>query len=363
MGKTVTAKKINNKKICFMSPYFHIMGGGERYLLSIASYLSSDNKVTIFSDRDQIEKAEKYFSISLNNVDFHPDILKKSKSTIFRFLRNYDFLVYMTDGGLPLPFAKRNFLMIQSPAHTPENTLINRIKLKGWKVICYSDFMKAYLKNNLGIEARTLPPGIDTEQFKNLPDDKENLILTVGRFFSSFMHNKNHELLVDAFQNNQDNIFRNWKLILAGSATEKSALETLERIKKKIRSKRISLQVNLSFNDLKNLYKRARIYWHAAGFGADPVSEPQKFEHFGITTVEAMAAGCVPVVFRGGGQIDIVEGNKSGLFWTDESELVDQTAKLINNEKMMNRMADKARERADNFSLKRLYERIDENFI
>jgi len=35
-------------------------------------------------------------------------------------------------------------------------------------------------------------------------------------------------------------------------------------------------------------------------------------EHFGITTVEAMAAGCVPLVYDSGGQAEIVSSGYNG---------------------------------------------------
>ena len=40
------------------------------------------------------------------------------------------------------------------------------------------------------------------------------------------------------------------------------------------------------------------------------------FEHFGITTVEAMAAGCVPVVIDKADQREIVRHVTDGYRWT-----------------------------------------------
>ena len=63
----------------------------------------------------------------------------------------------------------------------------------------------------------------------------------------------------------------------------------------------------------RDLYGRASIFWHAAGLGEDPERHPDRYEHFGITTVEAMSAGAVPVVIDAAGQVEIVEHGANGL--------------------------------------------------
>ena len=64
--------------------------------------------------------------------------------------------------------------------------------------------------------------------------------------------------------------------------------------------------------ELRALYGRASIFWHAAGLGEDTERHPDRYEHFGITTVEAMSAGAVPVVIDAAGQVEIVEQGVSG---------------------------------------------------
>ena len=44
-------------------------------------------------------------------------------------------------------------------------------------------------------------------------------------------------------------------------------------------------------------------------------TQPERFEHFGITTVEAMAYGCVPIVPALGGQLEIVGDGRNGRLW------------------------------------------------
>ena len=58
----------------------------------------------------------------------------------------------------------------------------------------------------------------------------------------------------------------------------------------------VVLHVDARGAELDALYRRAAVYWHATGLGEDLDADPVRAEHFGITTVEAMSAGAVPVV-------------------------------------------------------------------
>ena len=53
-------------------------------------------------------------------------------------------------------------------------------------------------------------------------------------------------------------------------------------------------------------------------------------EHFGITTVEAMSAGCIPVVINKAGQKEIVT-DECGLKWDTTQELVSNTEYIFSH--------------------------------
>ena len=88
---------------------------------------------------------------------------------------------------------------------------------------------------------------------------------------------------------------------------------------------------NAASNELRQLYRSAAIYWHATGYGFDADKYPSKQEHFGISTVEAMSAGAVPVIYATGGQKEIVTDEVDGYWWTDIDRLVNQTRRLAND--------------------------------
>ena len=116
---------------------------------------------------------------------------------------------------------------------------------------------------------------------------KEKTIHSVGRFEAS-LNNKHQDILIDAFRELSP-IIPGWKLGLAGGS---SSDEWLEKLKQKAAGLRVEFATNVSHTGLSDLYQKATIYWHAAGYVVDEVKNPELTEHFGISTVEAISAGC-----------------------------------------------------------------------
>ena len=96
---------------------------------------------------------------------------------------------------------------------------------------------------------------------------------------------------------------------------------------------------------------RCTCYWHGTGLGADPETEPEKFEHFGISVVEAMAAGCLPLVLAGGGPAEIVTSGYDGWTFKTLDELTDLTHRLTTaTASELRDMRTRARQRARAFT-------------
>ena len=77
-------------------------------------------------------------------------------------------------------------------------------------------------------------------------------------------------------------------------------------------------------------------------------------------TVEAMAAGCIPVVINKGGQPEIVEHGQSGFLWDTLSELQAQTLELINNPDLTKKISKNALQRSMVFGVDQFQMRVDE---
>ena len=80
-------------------------------------------------------------------------------------------------------------------------------------------------------------------------------------------------------------------------------------------------------------------------------------EHFGITTVEAMAAGCVPIVINAGGQPEIITP-ESGFIWNNRKELKEFTVQLIQDDQLRRTMMKAATARSQYFSREMFKERF-----
>jgi glycosyltransferase involved in cell wall biosynthesis len=108
---------------------------------------------------------------------------------------------------------------------------------------------------------------------------------------------------------------------------------------------------NASRVEVGRLYAQCTCYWHGAGLGADPVNEPEKFEHFGISVVEAMAAGCLPIVLEHGGPAEIVTSGHDGWIFGTLEELADRTLHLAAlPESQLDEMRARGQERARAFT-------------
>jgi len=203
-----------------------------------------------------------------------------------------------------------------------------------------SEFTRTWIARYWNRPSLVLPPPVDVERFR--PGEKRKGILSVGRFFAG-SHNKKHLVMVRAFREMVDEGLDGWELHLAGGTTPGSAhQEYLERVRALARGYPVLIHTDVPFDRLAELYAESAIYWHASGFGEDENREPIKFEHFGITTVEAMAAGCVPVVIGKGGQPEIVDHGRNGFLWNTLEELKGFTWRLVKDPDLRRWMADAA---------------------
>lgn len=345
-------------KIGFYSPYLDTFGGGERYLLTLASYLSARHIVEIFWDEAAIKgPIARFLKIDLTKVTFRENIFKKPILKKLLATRNYDLIFFLSDGSIPLSLAKKNILHFQVPfTKSPPKT--SKFKLLKFNyVICNSHFTKFFIDKTYDINSLVIYPPVDLSNFKT--EMKEKIILSVGRFGNEQLHPKKQEILIEVFKEVYKS-FPDWKLILAGQA-KKEDYRYLRKLKKVARGLGIRILENITFSELKNYYSKSSIYWHATGFGKDELKFPEKMEHFGISTVEASASGAVPIVIGKGGQKEIIHDEKDGLLWQTKSELLEKTTLIIQNEEFKQQLSAQAIKNSRRFSKEiffRSYEKL-----
>lgn len=344
-------------KIGIYDPYLHILGGAERYVLSIAACFPDAETLVFAPEKEWLNRARKKFGLELKQnitVESWPN----SRSARRVKLAGLDYFFYVTDGSLFYSPAKKNILIIQSPAHIPSRNLLNMIKLWSWqKIICYSRFMEKIIQERLDKSAVALFVPIN-KYTRSPANKKDNLIVSVGRFFSH-LHKKKQLEIVQIFKELVAQGLSGTRLLLIGSV-DPGGEGYLKIVKDAIREAPIELLTNTDFVALSRFYSRAKIYWHAAGFGEDLVKYPERAEHFGVSTVEAMAHGAVPVVFAGGGQLEIVKNGKNGFTWRSNTELIKYTRELLRNEDLRIKLADNARKTADDYTQVKFCEKLHE---
>jgi len=356
------------KNVGIYDPYLDSMSGGEKYMLTIASCISKNSRVTIFWDNPKIkELAQNKLHLDLSKIEFKPNIFSSKNNFYNKLLesRKYDYIVSLSDGSIPISLAKNNFIHFQFPVEwvNGENikTKIKLLNVK--KIICNSFFTKKYIDKKFNINSDVIyPPCIKNSDIVNFSDSalirsKKNQILTVGRYSPISKNNssKKTEFMINAFKKMIDSGLKNWKLIIAISyinENEKYIYDLEEAIKKYP----IKIIKNAPFSELDDLYKSSEIYWHAAGFGENMLKYPERAEHFGITTVEAMAKCAVPVVYAAGGQVEVVDDSINGFTWHDEDEFIHKTKRIMIDNELREDMAKLGLNKAKKFTVEKFCE-------
>ena len=363
---------------------------------SLAEALAKDHQVDLFHRVPSltVEELATHSGTNLNNVRLHYvdsqiseprqnplSHYRDSRNYLAEISTGYDVFVAILHAVPPFSYAKKNALMVLFPTPTapyvrPEGGLEVELARKRpgrylyqswlWKKrmasyqvrTAISDFSRVWTQKRWGIDCETIYPPVNTAAFKCV--EKEKIILSVGRFaIEGEGHTKKQEQMLQVYNRMHLEGSKDWEYFSVGglSATpdHKAYLEKLLALAS---TSGAHIVPNLARDELTSLYERASIFWHAAGYGEDQNTRPIFLEHFGISTVEAMAAGCVPVVINRGGQPEIVEHGVSGFLWETLDELKNYTTRLINDDDLRVKMAHAARQRAQMFSKEKFVERF-----
>ena len=221
-----------------------------------------------------------------------------------------------------------------------------------------SQFTAQWIARYWGVQAEVLYPPVDVDSFG--PGAKVARVISVGRFFAG-SHNKKHDVMVQAFRDLCDAGLRGWEYHLVGNVGDREEdAAYLERVTALAEGYPIYVHCDAPFSDLQALYAGSKLFWHATGYGEDIEASPERFEHFGITTVEAMAAGCVPVVIAAAGQTEIVRQGVDGLLWHDLAELKAMTLGLVADDGLRAKLAVAAVERSQKYDKRHVIDHLHE---
>lgn len=226
----------------------------------------------------------------------------------------------------------------------PYNFIQNRFlkKTNAKYFLANSLFSSEIIKNVYFLETEVIYPPVYLETFHPSPT-KKNLVVSVGRFDPS----KNHETLVKAFK-----VIDKGECIIIGSARDAYSLKYVEKLNLLINSlklnRKVKLIVNCSLEELQKILSKAKVYVHCA-----------PYEYFGISIVEAMACGCVPIVHQSGGPyIDIITYDQYGFSFKSVNDLASKVRLLLDDNYLYRKFRQLAMERAKTFSKENFKSRI-----
>jgi glycosyltransferase involved in cell wall biosynthesis len=342
-------------RIGLYDPHLATLGGGERYFLTILeeALRLPEAEVTLLSPERPDPSSWRMLGIEVPESSFEWSAADDPAVTALS--PQLDLLFAMVNEVPPLSRARRSVAMVQFPhrSHTgPRARLLRALSISRApaalasyeRFLCYSDFARQHIRERLGVEALVVAPPV--ERPDAAPEAKERLIVAVGRYFRGW-HSKNQHVLLEAFAELD---VPGWRLVLAGGGDDPGYVEELRR---RAAGLPAEVCVDVPRDELLDLYSRASLFWHAAGHGQDARRHPERLEHFGMTTVEAMAHGAVPLVFAAGGPAEVVEDRRTGVWWRSPAELAEHTKDLIEDGPRRMRLAAAARAEAERYSTER----------
>ena len=218
------------------------------------------------------------------------------------------------------------------------------------EVLANSEYTRGWIQRLWKRDAAVLFPPIRVNDLEPSAT-RTRTIVTVGRFFRPGLgHAKRQLEMVRMF----GDMYRaggldGWSLHVVGGC-EPSQVPYLEEVRAAGAGLPVTLHPNAPRSVVESLLDEASIFWSATGFGEDENKAPWAMEHFGMTTVEAMAGGCVPVVIDRAGQREIVRHDVDGFRWSTPEELARYTRLVASSEELRARLAASSVTRAAAFS-------------
>ncbi|MEK7504081.1 MAG: glycosyltransferase family 4 protein [Patescibacteria group bacterium] len=329
------------KRALIHDPYWESLGGGERYTCTFVELLLEQNwEVDIYWHRDVSKDIMERFGIDISKAHYCHELITN----------NYDLVFWLSDGSLPVSKAKKTIIHLQQPFHQVGGKNIkNLIKSRFYTFVANSKFTKSFVDREFMINSKVIYPPVQTEEFK--PGPKFKQILYVARF-SNLTQLKGHSILIESFKRISNQI-PDWKFVLAGNTNVGTAPSDIEKLKDMAIGSNIEFVLNPNLKDLRMLNSKSSIFWSASGFGVDEEINPEKVEHFGITVVEAMSAGAVPIITNMGGYREIVTNGEDGYLWDTSDQLEKITVELARDTKKTAYMSNFAQNKSKMFSIGR----------
>uniref|UniRef100_A0A7C2BKH8 Glycosyltransferase n=1 Tax=Thermosphaera aggregans TaxID=54254 RepID=A0A7C2BKH8_9CREN len=270
--------------------------------------------------------------------------------------REYD-LVIDTESNMPLP---ADMVYMHFPA------ILERVERSGVQWMLYNKLVELLTKRltvpragkvfanptwtthmvyrAYRVIADVFHPPVDVEYYGEVStnEKRERQVVVISRFTPE----KGLEHVLNVAERMPD-----YRFIIIGS-TQPSSGEVLNKLNTMIDELKlvnVELKLNASREELRGMLRDAMFYLH-----------PPYPEHFGISIVEAMSAGLIPIVYRDGGAwYDVVSKVSSMLGYSDIDSVPGIIKKFENNKELYIKLKNKSIEVSSTFT----YESFRKNLV
>ena len=358
---TFLDRKRRFPRLAVYNSYWGSLGGGEYHAAAIAECLSQFGPVDLLSEHDfDLDRLGRQFGLELSRCRkvITSGLLLQTNPTA---TSRYDVFVNSTYGSSVSSNAETSAYIVSFPHEIRHRSNAERQFLGTYDLfLANSAFTSTFVRAFWDVEPHVLYPAVPSPTRSTGP--KRRAIISVGRFFING-HNKKQLEMVNIFRDMVDTgeISLEWELILIGQI-QYGQEHYFHSVVDAARGYNIRVLSNVERPDLNHHLNDSAIYWHATGLGEDLVAHPDLAEHFGISTVEAMLSGCVPIVIGAGGQPEIVEHSKNGYLFNNVDEMRTITKELTRNfetvPEQFKRLSDAARDRGAQFSKLRMQRQL-----
>ncbi len=212
------------------------------------------------------------------------------------------------------------------------------------RIVAISTYTQEAVRAAWGVPSTVVHPPVQLFLPEPPPGTRANAIVTVA----SFRHRKRLDRVLEVARLVPDARFS----LLGASGPESGPIlaDLQTTAAKEGFTARMTFGLDAPRAEVEGQLWKSKIYLH-----------PTPHEHFGISLVEAMQAGCVPVIPRSGGQwTDILEA-KDGIWgygYDTPEEAATRIRSVLEDDSLQRRMSARAQERGLQFSRDRFRERF-----